>query len=73
MARFVEHIIRFVWMQNSILILPKLDYCSQLWNPSQAGLIQQLELAQKSFLRRINECKNRITKNYQHILTRKKT
>ena len=32
-----------------VLILPKLDYCSQLWNPSQAGLIQQLELVQVFF------------------------
>jgi len=35
------------------LVIPRLDYCSQLWNPHYAYLIQQLEELQKSFIRRI--------------------
>ena len=35
------------------LILPHHDYCSQLWSPLQTGLIQQLELLQRSFFRKI--------------------
>ena len=31
------------------LILCHLDYCSQLWSPTNAGNIQRLELIQKSF------------------------
>ena len=31
------------------LVVPKLDYCSQLWNPSQVKHIQQLELIQRQF------------------------
>ena len=36
------------------IVIPRLDYCSQLWNPHQASAIQQLEELQKSFVRRIN-------------------
>ena len=32
------------------LVIPHLDYCSQLWSPSKRYLIQQLESLQKSFL-----------------------
>ena len=35
------------------LILPHHDYCSQLWSPLKTGLIQQLELLQRSFFRKI--------------------
>ena len=35
------------------LILPKLDYCSQLWNPYKKGHIQLLEGVQRRFMRRI--------------------
>ena len=35
------------------IVIPRLDYCSQLWNPHQVGLIQELEELQKSFVRRI--------------------
>ena len=35
------------------MIIPRLDYCSQLWNPSQTGQIQQLEEIQRSFIRKI--------------------
>ena len=34
--------------------MPILDYCSQLWNPSKIGLIQQIENVQKVFTRKIN-------------------
>lgn len=36
------------------LVLSKLDYCSQLWNPSQTGDIQALEQVQRNFIRRIS-------------------
>ena len=37
------------------LVFPRLDYCSQLFNPSSRK--QQLEMIQRSFLRKINgEC-----------------
>jgi len=35
------------------LVLPILDYCSQLWCPIRAGQIQQLEEIQQSFTRKI--------------------
>ena len=35
------------------LVLPHIDYCSQLWSPSKRYLIQQLESLQKSYLNRI--------------------
>ena len=36
------------------LVIPRFDYCSQLYSPSKVSEIQQLELVQRSFLRRIN-------------------
>ena len=35
------------------LVLPHFDYCSQLWSPCKTGLIQSLEMVQKSFIRKI--------------------
>ena len=35
------------------LVQCKLDYCSQLWNPSDKGDIQALEMVQRSFLRKL--------------------
>ena len=35
------------------IVIPHLDYCSQLWNPKNVSAIQQLEELQKSFVRRI--------------------
>jgi len=35
------------------MVLPKLDYCCTLWNPIGKGQIQQIELVQRAFLRRI--------------------
>ena len=35
------------------LVLPILDYCSQLWSPQRKGDIQQIEEIQKSFTRKI--------------------
>ncbi len=40
------------------IVIPRLDYCSQLWNPSKAYLIKQLEELQKNFVRRINGFSN---------------
>ena len=40
------------------LVLPILDYCSQLWCPSKRGEIQLLEEVQKSFTRKIRNRKN---------------
>ena len=36
------------------LVIPRLDYCSQLFNPYKASQKQQLEMIQRSFLRKIN-------------------
>ena len=36
------------------MVLPILDYCSQLWCPIKAGQIQQIEAIQQYFTRRIN-------------------
>ena len=35
------------------LVIPILDYCSQLWSPSKVGEIQQIEEIQQSFTRKI--------------------
>ena len=40
------------------LVLPRLDYCSQLWNPSKPGLIQHLEALQKSYVQKISGLRN---------------
>ena len=36
------------------IVLPIFDYCSQLYNPYRVGEIQQLEMVQRSFVRKIN-------------------
>ena len=36
------------------VVIPRLDYCSQLWNPHHRYLINQLEELQKSFIRNIH-------------------
>ena len=36
------------------LVLPILDYCSQLWSPSKVGEIQQIEEVQRVFTRKIH-------------------
>ena len=35
------------------MVLPILDYCSQLWSPTKVGEIQQIEQVQKNFTRKI--------------------
>ena len=35
------------------IVIPRLDYCSQLWNPHNVQAIQQLEDLQKSYVRQI--------------------
>ena len=40
------------------VVIPRLEYCSQLWNPHQVSLIQQLEELQKSFVRHISGFRN---------------
>ena len=40
------------------LVLCKLDYCSQLWCPSEKGDIQSLEMVQRSFLRKLQGQRN---------------
>ena len=37
------------------LVLPKLEYCSQLWNPWLKGDIQNLEMVQWSFIKKIKD------------------
>ena len=51
------------------LVLPKFDYCSQLWCPLKTGDIQKLEVVQKSFLRKIKGSWNR---NYWECLSKYK-
>ena len=34
-------------------IIPCVEYCSQLWSPTKKGLIQDLEILQKNFLRKL--------------------
>ena len=43
------------------LVLPKLDYCSQLWSPNTPGMIQKIEEIQRSYVRKI---KGVSSKNY---------
>ena len=40
------------------LVIPHLDYCSQLWNPLEKGIIQSIEQIQRSFTRQVNGLKN---------------
>ena len=40
------------------LIRPKLEYCCQLWCPTQTGDIQALEQVQRSFIRKISGLQN---------------
>ena len=37
------------------LIQPRLDFCSQLWSPSDQGSINRLDAVQQNFVRRIRE------------------
>ena len=40
------------------ILLPHLDYCSQLWSPSKAGDINRLELVQRCFIKKMNSFEN---------------
>ena len=40
------------------IVIPRLDYCSQLWNPSKNYLIRQLEELQKNYIWRIHGFSN---------------
>ena len=40
------------------IVIPRLEYCSQLWNPTKRGDIQKLEMLQKTFTRKINGLSN---------------
>ena len=40
------------------LVLSKLDYCSQLWSPTNKGDIQKLEMVQRSFIRKIDDMRH---------------
>ena len=37
------------------LVVPKLEYCSQLWSPFKTGEIQRLEIVQWTYLRKIKD------------------
>ena len=58
------------------LVLPKMEYCSQLWNPWQKGDIQALEMVQWSFLRKIHDKENsyweRLSKYKMYSLERRR-
>jgi len=36
------------------IVIPRLDYCSQLWNPHQTSLINKLEDLQKAYIKNIH-------------------
>ena len=36
------------------LVLPKMEYCSQLWSPTRKGDIQRIELLQKNYVQKIH-------------------
>ena len=38
------------------LALPKIEYCSQLWHPYRKGDLQNIEMLQWSFIRKIKDC-----------------
>ena len=40
------------------IVIPRLDYCSQLWSPHQIGLIQQIEELQRSYVKHIAGCRD---------------
>ena len=40
------------------LVLPRIEYCSQLWNPDRVGEMQMLENIQRSFTRKISGLQN---------------
>lgn len=40
------------------LVIPRLEYCSQLWSPSKVGNIQKIESLQWSFIRKIKGSKD---------------
>ena len=53
-ARSAEFVLT-IWKS---IILPRIDYGSQLWNPFKKGDIQQLEILQKSFITKIASSQN---------------
>ena len=46
-----EQLLLTLWKS---LVLPILDYCSQLWSPNMESQIQRIEKVQVSFIRKIN-------------------
>ena len=40
------------------LVIPRIEYCSQLWNPHKVEEIQEIENIQKNFTKRINDLEN---------------
>ena len=40
------------------LVQSRLEYCSQLWCPLQTGDIQNIEMVQRSFIRKITDCRS---------------
>ena len=53
------------------LVQPRLDYCSQLWSPSDQNSINKLELLQKQLVDRIR-CKDLSCLNYWEKLSQLK-
>ena len=59
------------------LVIPILDYCSQLWSPSKVGEIQQIEEIQKAFTRKIrsdsrDDYWERLQKSHLYSLERRR-
>ena len=40
------------------IVIPRLEYCCQVWNPQSVGDIQSLEMIQRSFTRKITGTKD---------------
>ena len=59
-----SHLMLTLWKS---LVIPHVDYCSQLWSPIKKCLIQDLEMVQKSFIRKIYGANNN---NYWDLLKR---
>lgn len=50
------------------MCLSRLDYCSQLWSPTKKGDIQNLEMVQRSFIRKIDGMRSLTYWNQLNVL-----
>ena len=50
-----SELLRFCW---KTYILPKLDYCSQLWGPCEGSMLYKLENVQRAYTAKVNGLQN---------------